>query len=163
MADNDQVDDDQQSDGGALRRQLEAALAENKTLKEENTGYKRRDAFSEAGIDISQGPGKLLAEKYDGELEADAIKAIAAEYGIEPASAPDPTQDRQSQVVQTQQRADVLRSQSASDGVGKKLSMSEFFALNARDTAAARQAFDAGQVDVPPHVAEQLAANASGN
>jgi hypothetical protein len=157
--------DDQQSEGGALRAQLEAALAENKTLREENTGYKRRDAFSEAGIDISTGPGKLLAQTYDGEFEPEAIKSFAKEYGIEPGQ---PTQDSSQQVVQqqvteTQQRMDALRQNSQPDGIGQRVSHTDYLKLNSTDPAAARQLWEAGQVDVPPHIASALADNGRGN
>ena len=163
MAENDDVQPDeggQQTEGGALRRQLTEALAENKRLAEENTGYKRRDAFREAGIDISEGVGQLLAKTYDGDLEADAIKAFAQEYGIDPGETQQVT--KVAEAGQTQQRMDALRQQSQPDGAGTRLSAKEFLELNTNDPAAAREKWEAGMVDVPPHLAQQLAANGRG-
>lgn len=152
-----------QQTGSGLRAQLEAALAENAELKQQvEQGFTaQRDlAFIRAGIDTESGPGKLLAKSYDGELDPEAITQFAEEYGIELGKAGRTQADP---AVETQQRADTLRAQSQPDGTGQRLSMQEFLKLNSTDTAAARQAFEAGQVDVPPHVAQQLAANGRGN
>lgn len=73
------------SEGGALRAQLEAALAENKALKQERLG----DAFAKAGLDPNTGLGKAIAKEYDGEASPDAILAYAqSEYGWEPDTQP---------------------------------------------------------------------------
>jgi hypothetical protein len=41
----------------------------------------KRGAFAEAGIKL-EGAGQLLFDTYDGELDADAIKAAAERYGL---------------------------------------------------------------------------------
>lgn len=156
MADENETE---QQDGGALRRQLEQALAENKAMKDQLGAFQRNEAFRDAGIDTSSGVGKLLAKAYDGELEADAIKAFAEENGVEVGGESEDRQTAESQSDEITQRTDALRSASRPDATGQKLSMQEWHALNARDSAAARQAFEAGQVDVPDHIAQQLAAN----
>lgn len=153
---------EQNEGGGALRRQLEAALAEAKELREENSSFKRREAFSQAGFDIESGPGKLLAQQYDGELDEGAIKAFADSFAEEYGIKLDQTEARPDPAVETQQRTDALRQQSRSDGAGQRLGLQEFFDLNGRDPQMAKQALESGQVDVPPHVAEQLAANGRG-
>ena len=80
MAENDP----QETEGSALRKQLEAALADNKTLKSE----RRERAFSDAGYDPSAGNGKALAKLYDGEATVEAIQAFAKdEFGWEPPAA----------------------------------------------------------------------------
>lgn len=48
----------------------------------------RDQAFQLAGFNPSEGPGKLLAQAYQGEPTAEAVKAFAAEYGLTPAAAP---------------------------------------------------------------------------
>lgn len=159
MAD-DQFED--QQSGGALRKQYEDALAELKQVKGQLGEFQRNDAFRQAGIDTSNGVGKLLAKAYDGDLEPDAIKAFAQENGVEingGASEERQTAETEAHADQLTQRTDALRSSSRSDATGQKLSMTEWHALNARDSAAARQAFDAGQVEIPAEIAQQLAAN----
>jgi len=75
------ADEPQETEGSALRKQLEAALADNKALKSE----RRERAFSDAGYDPSAGNGKALAKLYDGEATVEAIQAFAKdEFGWEP-------------------------------------------------------------------------------
>lgn len=157
MADENETAE--QQDGGALRRQLEQALADNKAMKDQLTQFQRNDAFKQAGIDTSTGVGKLLAKAYDGDLEPDAIKAFAQENGVEVGGESEDRQTAETQADEITQRTDALRSASRPDATGQKLTMQEWHALNARDSSAARQAFEAGQVDVPDHIAQQLQAN----
>lgn len=70
----------QQSEGGALRKQYEATLDENKQLKSQL----RKQGFQIAGIDPEQGVGKLLYQAYDGEADVSQIREFAQEHGIEP-------------------------------------------------------------------------------
>lgn len=66
-----------------LRAQLDAALAENRELKQ----FKRESAFKEAGFDLKGGEGKALARLYEGDADPDAIRAFAkSEFGWEPKS-----------------------------------------------------------------------------
>ena len=145
------------SKGSGLRAQLEAALEEIQTLKsqvEQGSTAQRDLAFMRAGIDPTEGVGKLLAKTYDGDLEAEAIQAFAEEYGVAGESAPAPRQD------QTQQRMDKLRSASQPEGAaGQRMSHAEFLELSKVDPAAARQAHASGLIDMPPQMAQQLDAN----
>lgn len=150
--------------GSALRKQYEDALAEIKALKQQvetSQTASRELAFVKAGIDTENGVGKLLAKTYDGELDPEAIKTYAQEYGIEVGA----TQQAQStgpqreQIDPAQQRMDSLRAQSRPAGEGERLPHKDWLALNQSDPQAARAAWDAGQVDVPPHIASALAAN----
>jgi len=64
--------------GGGLRKQLEATLAENKTLKAE----KLEGSFKAIGLDPTQGLGKAIAKEYDGEISTEALAEYAdSEYG----------------------------------------------------------------------------------
>lgn len=156
MAENDEGQD---QGGGGLRKQLEAALDEIKALKEQvadGSGAKKELAFLKAGIDTSKGVGKLLAKTYDGDLDPEEIQAFAQEYGIEGVTR-DAAEDAES--VETQSRMDSLRQNSRPDASGQKLSHTDWLALSERDPLAAQQAHANGQVEFPPHMAQQLAEN----
>lgn len=151
--------DDQQT-GKDLRSQLEQALAENKTLKDqlvEGTDAKRELAFRDAGINTREGTGKLLAKTYDGELDSEAIATFAKEYGV------DVTEQQESKTEEldpTQQRVENLKSETTSpSGAGKRMSTSEFLELTRTDPQAALQARRDGMVDVAPQMEQQLAQN----
>lgn len=110
-------------------------------------------AFQKAGIDLESGIGKFFAEKYDGELDPDAIKATAEQYGIVS------TSEQAQPADETQQRMDQLRSQSTPEGAGKRLSHTEWTQLSESDPQAAQEAHRNGLVDFPSHIAQNLAAN----
>jgi len=55
---------------------------------DENARLKREMAFMRAGIDTSSKPAQALIASYDGELDADAIKAEAADWGLIKGEAP---------------------------------------------------------------------------
>ncbi|HEY7821409.1 MAG TPA: hypothetical protein VIG24_01175 [Acidimicrobiia bacterium] len=157
MADNDEGQNE--NTGGGLRKQLEDALETINSLKAEiatGNDARRELAFTKAGIDTSQGVGKLLAKTYDGDLDPEEIQAFAQEYGIEGV-----TKDAQedAEAVETQGRMDSLRQQSRPDASGQKLSHQDWLALSESDPLAAQQAHANGQVEFPPHMAQQLAAN----
>lgn len=63
-------------DGGGLRRQLEDALAENKTLK----GQIRKRAYDDAGI--PDGARDLFDTAYTGELTVEALREFGAAKGF---------------------------------------------------------------------------------
>lgn len=156
--------EDQSQSGKGLRDQLEAALAEINTLKQQvetSQTASRELAFVKAGIDTENGVGKLLAKTYDGELDPEAIKTYAQEYGIEVGATQETqtTGPQREQIDPAQQRMDSLRAQSRPAGEGERMSHTEFLTLNASDPQAARAAFESGSVDVPPHIANQLAHN----
>ncbi len=77
--DNDQDYDDDTPAVKAQRdriKRLEAELAESQAAK-------RELAFMKAGIaDTSKGQGALLLKAYDGELDPEAIRAAAIEFGV---------------------------------------------------------------------------------
>lgn len=71
------------------RRKLEAdakagreATAAAAKAEAEAQAAKRELLMLRAGIDVENGPGKLFAKAYDGDLTHDAVKAAAAEYGV---------------------------------------------------------------------------------
>lgn len=152
--------DEQQQSGGGLRAQLEAALEEVNSLKQQvstATAAQRELAFIKAGIDTENGVGKLLAKTYDGDLEPDSIKTFAQEYGIEVGEV-GPRQ-QEAELDPAQARVDALRSQSQPDGSGQRLNQQEWLALSETDPAAARTAHAEGRVDLSPVVAQNLEAN----
>jgi hypothetical protein len=92
-------DQDDRSEGGGLRKQLEDALAEAKRAKaelEQVRAEKARDeAFAKAGIPDSP-TGKLFRKAYDGAPDAEAIRAAAQEYGVlEPPAPTTPPAERE--------------------------------------------------------------------
>lgn len=88
------------SEGAGLRAQLEAALAENKRLKEKD----QRDAFTAAGFDPDKELGKAMWKEYEGEATPEAVRAYAqTEYGWQP---PNPAIDTSQQITTEQGRLD---------------------------------------------------------
>lgn len=145
--------------GSGLREQLEAALAEIETLKgavQAGQGAQRELAFHRAGIDTTEGVGKLLAKTYDGDLDPEAISAYAKDYGIEPGATS--TQAPAAKQDPTQSRMDALRQESSPQGTGKRLSFNEWSQLSKDDPPAAQAAHADGLVDFPSHMASALAA-----
>lgn len=154
------ADDNQnEQSGSGLRAQLEEALDRIKELEgqvEVGQNAQRELAFTKAGIDTSEGPGKLLAKTYDGELDPDAITSFAEEYGInvgQQGQSQEPAEQEQ-----TQQRVDALRRESQPEGTGKRLAFSEWRELSKADPQAAQAAHAEGRVDFPSHIAQDLAA-----
>lgn len=152
-------DQGQQDSGKGLRAQLEAALAENAALKEQvgtAQSAQKELAFLKAGIDTSEGVGKLLAQSYDGDLDPEAISTFAEEYGVSPSA-----QRQSTEGDEQQQRMDGLRQQSSPEGAGKRMSHTEWSELSQTDPAAAQQVHRDGLVDFPSHIAQNLEANRS--
>lgn len=151
------ADDDQQQSGSGLRAQLEQALAKIEELNskvESGSSAQKELAFLKAGIDPSEGTGKLLAKNYDGELAPEDIVAYAEEFGIAPTS-----QAQVSEGDEQQQRMDGLRQASTPEGAGERMSHTDWSELSKTDPAAAQQVHRDGRVDFPPHIAQQLDAN----
>lgn len=72
-----------------LREALKRSNQENKELR----ARVMKDEFAKAGLDPTKGLGKAIAKEYDGELDAEAIKAYASEeYGWEAGSQENPLQ-----------------------------------------------------------------------
>lgn len=74
-------------------RKLQDEADRSKALVAEGEAAKKENAFLKAGIDTEKGVGKLFFKSYDGELNADAIKAAATADGLD--------------LVPTSQQADV--------------------------------------------------------
>ena len=68
---------------GSGPKELREAL---KRANEERDKYKAQamtTAFKQVGLDPDKGMGKLIAEHYDGEPDAEALAAYASQYGHE--------------------------------------------------------------------------------
>lgn len=151
----------EENSGGGLRAQLEDALAQLEEAKgqvEAGKGAQRELAFYKAGIDTSEGVGKLLAQTYDGELDPEAISTYAEEYGV----TPNPSRGTEGDGGQPeQQRADRLRQESRPEGEGKRLSHKEWLGLSKANPQEAMDAFEQGRVDLPSHVAPSVSSQSS--
>lgn len=87
---DDNLDEQIQSDG--LRKHVKRIESENKALKQEMEAARsaqRELALIKAGVDISSPTGRLFAKAYDGELDVEAVKSAAMEYGV--VAPPSPT------------------------------------------------------------------------
>lgn len=62
--------------------ELRKAAEGGKAAKAEAEALRRELAFVRAGIDTSTKPAQALIKSYEGELDAEAIKAEAAEWGL---------------------------------------------------------------------------------
>lgn len=69
-------DNGQQQDGSGLRKQLEEALEENRSLKQQI----RQRAYDDAGI--PQGARDLFDSAYEGELTVDALREFGEAKGF---------------------------------------------------------------------------------
>lgn len=69
-----------------LVRQLRAQLREEKqgrvTVEQELAAKSKQEVFRGLGIDIDTGPGKLLFEHYQGEVDPEAVKTAAETYSV---------------------------------------------------------------------------------
>jgi len=102
MAEFDDTFEDEESDAldpniRAELRKSKERLREAEAAKAEAEALKRELAFTKAGIP-EEGVGALLRKAYDGEIEPEAIRSAAAEYGInvghtEQASQSDPIRE----------------------------------------------------------------------
>jgi hypothetical protein len=105
----DTTNENNQSDTpGDLRVQLETALAEIKTLKQQNQSYTQDEQLREAGLGhLSKRQRRVILRELqeDGtDFTADAAKDIAKELGYKTEAEPAPTnQQQQSQQDQGQQ------------------------------------------------------------
>lgn len=70
-----------QNDPGDIKS-LRRAASSKKKLEQENFELKRRLAFVEAGISMADPKMKYFIKGYDGEMEADSIRAAAMEAGF---------------------------------------------------------------------------------
>jgi hypothetical protein len=100
---SDEANQTDQGSNDANLERLRAKAEEADALRAKLATIEKRDAFREAGIDPSSGPGQLLFDNInvEGELNADAVRAEAEKYGISPA-AQQPAQQREAPQQQTQ-------------------------------------------------------------
>lgn len=79
-------DDVRGAPGDALRHELAELNAANEVLAEKVGSKRTAYALKEAGFDPTSGPGKAIAQLYDGDPDPEAIREFAAaEFGFQPA------------------------------------------------------------------------------
>ena len=77
----DMVEETQEEDNNAIK-QMRERIKELEGVEKEYKTVQMDNAIQSAGFDPASGQGKALKDLYKGDLEADAIKAFAAEqYG----------------------------------------------------------------------------------
>ena len=69
-----------QEDNNAIK-QMRERIKELESVEKEYKSVQMANAIKDAGFDPETGAGKALKDLYKGELEADAIKQFAADYG----------------------------------------------------------------------------------
>lgn len=148
---------DENENESSVLRELRKELREANERLSKLEPLARDSAFEKAGIDLSDPRNKFFVEKYDGELDPDAIREAAEPYGFIGQQAAEEQQP--SGPDEQQQRMGELRSASTPEGAGKRLSFTEWQELSKADPAAAREAHDSGRVDIPSHIASSLAAS----
>lgn len=153
MAEKDEATENESQVIQKLRKELREANDRLSKLEP----LARESAFKEAGIDLSDPRNKFFVEKYDGELDAEAIREAAEPYGFIGQQAAETQQP--SGPDEQQQRMDGLRSASTPEGSGQRLSFEQWQALSKSDPAAAKEAHDSGRVDIPSYIASSLAAS----
>ena len=97
---------DMQEDNNAIK-QMRDRIKELESVEKEFKSVQMANAIQDAGFDPQSGEGKALKDLYKGELEANAIKEIASNYGWGNAPA-EPTQEelQRQRVVSSQDSLD---------------------------------------------------------
>jgi hypothetical protein len=108
------VDENDFADGESIKDLRDAAKRGRKAT-EENDHLKREVALLRSGVDTSTKLGTFFAENYKGELEPDAIRAAAAELGLDPSSGDTPTTSTDGDTVAAQAQAQRAVSSEAVD------------------------------------------------
>ena len=100
--------EDMQEDNNAIK-QMRERIKELETVEKEYKSVQMANAIKDAGFDPDTGAGKALKDLYKGELQADAIKEFASQYGWGDAPA-EPTQDelQRQRVVSSQANLDTV-------------------------------------------------------
>ena len=95
-------------DNNAIK-QMRERIKELETVEKEFKSVQMANAIQEAGFDPQSGEGKALKDLYKGELEANAIKEFASNYGWSNAST-EPTQEelQRQRVVSGQDSLDTV-------------------------------------------------------
>lgn len=100
--------EDMQEDNNAIK-QMRERIKELETVEKEYKSVQMANAIKDAGFNPDTGAGKALKDLYKGELQADAIKEFASQYGWGDAPA-EPTQDelQRQRVVSSQANLDTV-------------------------------------------------------
>lgn len=100
--------EDMQEDNNAIK-QMRERIKELETVEKEYKSVQMANAIKDAGFDPDTGAGKALKDLYKGELQADAIKEFASQYGWGDAPA-EPTQEelQRQRVVSSQDNLDTV-------------------------------------------------------
>ena len=95
-------------DNNAIK-QMRERIKELETVEKEYKCVQMANAIKDAGFDPDTGAGKALKDLYKGELQADAIKQFAADYGWGDTPA-EPTQEelQRQRVVSSQDSLDTV-------------------------------------------------------
>lgn len=137
MSDENDKATDESQDSELVRKLREEIKQRDAALNEERqqrTTLERQQAFRDAGVDPSSGPGKLLFENFDGEATAEAVKNKASEYGLD-LSAPSRQGQAEQQSVPDDERAAMQQMDRAASGNTPE-------ALPESPSQAAHEAFD---------------------
>jgi hypothetical protein len=96
-------------DGNNAIKQMRERIKELETVEKEYKSVQMANAIKDAGFDPDTGAGKALKDLYKGELQADAIKNFASQYGWGDAPA-EPTQEelQRQRVVSSQDNLDTV-------------------------------------------------------
>ena len=100
--------EDMQEDNNAIK-QMRERIKELESVEKEYKSVQMANAIKDAGFDPDTGAGKALKDLYKGELQADAIKDFASQYGWGDAPA-EPTQEelQRQRVVSSQDNLDTV-------------------------------------------------------
>lgn len=100
--------EDMQEDNNAIK-QMRERIKELETVEKEYKSVQMANAIKDAGFNPDTGAGKALKDLYKGELQADAIKDFASQYGWGDAPA-EPTQEelQRQRVVSSQDNLDTV-------------------------------------------------------
>ena len=100
--------EDMQEDNNAIK-QMRERIKELETVEKEYKSVQMANAIKDAGFDPDTGAGKALKDLYKGELQSDAIKEFASQYGWGDAPA-EPTQEelQRQRVVSSQDNLDTV-------------------------------------------------------
>lgn len=95
-------------DNNAIK-QMRERIKELESVEKEYKSVQMANAIKDAGFDPETGAGKALKDLYKGELQADAIKEFASQYGWGDAPA-EPTQEelQRQRVVSSQDNLDTV-------------------------------------------------------
>jgi len=95
-------------DNNAIK-QMRERIKELESVEKEYKSVQMANAIKDAGFDPDTGAGKALKDLYKGELQADAIKEFASQYGWGDAPA-EPTQEelQRQRVVSSQDSLDTV-------------------------------------------------------